>query len=60
MLKYGWKTVAGCALYAAAGVLQFLQLYDVADLVRQLAEALIGIGVVHKAMKGQLGSAPLE
>lgn len=50
----GWKTIAGFVLYAAAGGLAYLQLYDIADALQQFAEALIGIGVVHKAVKGQL------
>lgn len=60
MAKYGWKTIFGFACYAAAGGLSYLGLYDLADAVQQFAEALIGVGVIHKAMKGQLGSKPLE
>lgn len=50
----GWKTISGFCLYALAGGLGYLGLYELADSVQQLAEALIGIGVVHKAMKGEL------
>jgi hypothetical protein len=60
MLKYGWKTIVGFILYAVAGGLGYLQMYELSEAVRQLAEALIGVGVVHKLMKGQLGSNPLE
>ncbi len=50
----GWKTMLGFGLYAVAGGLSFLQMYEVADAVQQFAKALIGVGVVHKAMKGEL------
>lgn len=60
MAKYGWKTITGFVCYAVAGGLGYLGLYDLADAIQQFAEALIGVGVVHKALKGQLGSDKLE
>jgi len=60
MLKNGYKTVLGCVLYATSGVFTYLGMFELAEAIKEVATALIGLGVVHKAMKGQFGSKPVE